>query len=173
MSPNAQPAAPEDNPETADALGYQLVRFVRLLNKATAQLTRAQPDGIEQGAFAILGNLVRGGPQRTSALAEALHIEISTVSRQVSSLVQHGFLRREADPDDGRACLLAPTDEGLRVYEATRSARNQWLATTVSEWDPQEVEQLITLLDRLNTDLAHVPVVPADGSAPGATGGAS
>src|SRR4051794_35740785 len=40
---------------------------------------------------------------RVSALAEVLHSDVSTVSRQVSTLVDLGFVRRGPDPDDGRA----------------------------------------------------------------------
>ncbi|SNR67497.1 DNA-binding transcriptional regulator, MarR family [Haloechinothrix alba] len=167
MPPSAQHAAPGDVVDSADALGTELIRFVRLLNKATARLAKAQPHGIEQGTFAILGNLVHGGPLRTSALAELLHTEISTVSRQTSALVDHGLLERQADPDDGRACLLAPTEEGMRVYEGARAARNRWLAATVRDWAPEDVEHLITLLGRLNSDLldndlAAVPLVGTD-----------
>ncbi|MDV6011165.1 MarR family transcriptional regulator [Haloechinothrix sp. LS1_15] len=174
MASTAQQASNHEDLDTADALGTQLIRFVRLLNRATAQLAKAQPDGIEQGTFAILGTLVRSGPQRTSALAELLHTEISTVSRQTGVLVQHGLLQRQADPDDGRACLLAPTDKGLRVYEGARAARNRWLAATVREWDPADVEHLIRLLDRLNSDLLDndlnaVPLV--DGADRPATSG--
>ncbi|MGH3520162.1 MAG: MarR family winged helix-turn-helix transcriptional regulator [Haloechinothrix sp.] len=140
--------------ESADALGSQLIRFVRVLHRARARFAKAQPSGIEQPAFAILATLIMEGPQRTSALAEFLHAEISTISRQTSSLVQHGLIERQADPDDGRACLLAPTDEGRRVFDHARAARNRWLATTVHDWDPSERELLISMLDRLNSDLA-------------------
>ncbi len=147
-------ALTEDELATADALGSQLIRFVRVLHRARARLAKAQPGGIEQPAFAILATLITEGPQRTSALAEFLHTEISTVSRQTSSLVAHGLIERQADPDDGRACLLAPTDDGRRVFDRARVARNRWLAATVRDWAPSDRQLLISLLDRLNADLA-------------------
>ena len=56
----------------------------------------------------LLVKFVRTGRQRASALAELVGADPSTVSRQVASLVKAGFVDREADPDDGRACLLVP-----------------------------------------------------------------
>lgn len=138
---------------TVDALGRQLTRFARVLHRARARWSRTDPGGLEQSAFAILATLIVDGPQRTSALAELLQTEISTISRQTGSLVQLGLIRRQADPEDGRVCVLAPTDEGRQVFDRARDARNRWLATTVQDWDPGDVERLTTLLSRLNADL--------------------
>lgn len=139
---------------TADDLGVQLVGFMRLIAKAKSRLSSLTPGGVEHGAFPILATLINAGPQRTSSLAECLHTEISTISRQTGHLVQHGLIERQADPDDGRACLLAPTSAGRELYAQARAARNQWLAETWRAWDPADQQALITLLAKLNTDLA-------------------
>ena len=137
--------------DVADELGVQLVRFVRLINKAKSQVAKQGPDGIERAAYAILFHLIQDGPQRTSRLAEMLHAEISTISRQSSTLVQHGLVERQADPEDGRACLLAPTPEGLRVFEENRRQRNRWLASVLADWPEQDRSLLNELLNRLNS----------------------
>ena len=144
--------------DLADLLGHELVRFVRLINKAKSQVTKQGPDGIERAAYAILFCLIHEGPQRTSKLAEFLHSEISTISRQSSSLVQHGLVERKADPEDGRACLLAPTHEGLRVFEENRKQRSQWLADVLKDWSEEDRQTLTRLFGRLNTDIEeHSP----------------
>jgi len=144
--------------DLADLLGHELVRFVRLINKAKSQVAKQGPDGIERAAYAILFCLIHEGPQRTSKLAEFLHSEISTISRQSSSLVQHGLVERKADPEDGRACLLAPTHEGLRVFEENRKQRSQWLADVLKDWSEEDRQTLTRLFGRLNTDIEeHSP----------------
>jgi DNA-binding MarR family transcriptional regulator len=148
-----EPAFTAAELDIADELGVQLVRFVRLINKAKSGVTKQGPDGIERAAYAILFHLIHDGPQRTSKLAEALHAEISTISRQSSSLVQHGLVERQADPEDGRACLLAPTGEGLRVFEETRKQRNLWLAEVLADWPEEDRQVLNKLLDRLNSGI--------------------
>jgi DNA-binding MarR family transcriptional regulator len=153
--------------DLADELGHQLVRFVRLINRAKSQVAKQGPDGIERSAYAILFSLIHDGPQRTSKLAETLHSEISTISRQSSTLVQHGLVERQADPEDGRACLLAPTAEGLRVFEENRKQRNQWLATVLADWPEGDRTTLNKLFDRLNAGIeAHSPQIADDASAP-------
>jgi DNA-binding MarR family transcriptional regulator len=139
--------------ELADDLGVQLVRFMRLVQKMKATLFRAEPDGMERAAYPVLFALVHDGPQRASWLADVLHSEISTISRQTQLLVQRGLLERRADPVDGRACLLAPTAEGVRLFEQARERRNSWLAEVVADWSEQDRTTLSTLLTRLNTDI--------------------
>jgi DNA-binding MarR family transcriptional regulator len=144
--------------DLADDLGYQLVRFIRLINRAKSQVAKQGPDGIERAAYAILLCLIHEGPQRTSHLAEFLHSEISTISRQSSSLVQHGLVQRQADPEDGRACLLAPTAEGLRVFEENRKQRNQWLVEVLADWTDEDRQTLNALFSRLNSGIeANLP----------------
>ena len=113
---------------TADEIGSQLVRLVRLLERVQAQYQAEHPDAVERAAYHLLAHLVQDGPRRASALAEAVHSDPSTVSRQVAGLVQLGYVERTADPEDGRATLLAATDEGRRVFEENRQARNRSLA---------------------------------------------
>jgi DNA-binding MarR family transcriptional regulator len=157
--------------ELADELGHQLVRLVRLINRAKSQVTKQGPDGIERAAYTILFCLIHDGPQRTSRLAEALHSEISTISRQSSSLVQHGLVERQADPEDGRACLLAPTAEGLRVFEENRKQRNQWLAECLANWNEEDRQTLNTLFGRLNSGIeANSPQIADPVPAPVAKG---
>ncbi|MEC3975665.1 MarR family winged helix-turn-helix transcriptional regulator [Amycolatopsis sp. H20-H5] len=139
--------------DLADELGHELVRFIRLINRAKSQVAKQGPDGIERAAYAILFCLIHEGPQRTSKLAEFLHSEISTISRQSSSLVQHGLVERQADPEDGRACLLAPTAEGLRVFEENRKQRNQWLVEVLADWTEEDRETLNVLFGRLNSGI--------------------
>lgn len=153
--------------DLSDALGAQLVRYARLAHRAKSEVTKSGPDGIERAAYAILFHLVHDGPQRTSKLAEALHSEISTISRQSSSLVQHGLIERTVDPEDGRACLLSPTAEGLRVFEENRARRNQWLGELLADWSHNDRRTLTELLDRFNTAVErHAPELTDGATAP-------
>ncbi|SFP78279.1 DNA-binding transcriptional regulator, MarR family [Amycolatopsis arida] len=150
---------------TADELGHQLVRLMRLMTKAKAQVAKRGPDGLERAAFAILFTLIHEGPQRTGQLAETLHSDISTISRQSSALVQHGLVERHADPEDGRASLLAPTPEGIRVFEENRQLRNRWLATLLADWPDADRRTLTVLIDRFNSGIeARSPELAAPGT---------
>jgi DNA-binding MarR family transcriptional regulator len=137
----------------AEELGYQLVRLVNMVSRAKAQFASvAAADGIERAAYALLAHLVREGPQRTTALADAVHCDTSTVSRQVSALVQHGLVERKADPEDGRACLLVATEAGQHTFDRAKAERTRHIAALLAGWPQGDRRTLVMLLDRFNDD---------------------
>lgn len=135
---------------TIDDLGRQLIRFLRLIKRRGAQFSGQQRDGIEYAAYGLLGHLVVEGPQRTTSLADAMHVDLSTVSRQTAGLVRHGLLERRPDPVDGRACILTTTPEGERVFRDNRDRHNETMAKVLGQWPVADVRRLVALLDRLN-----------------------
>ena len=143
---------PERLAAAAD-LGSQCTRFIRLVRKVGASFTFQRNDGIESAAYAVLACAVVGGPQRLTALAEAVHADPSTVSRQTAALVRHGLLERRADPADGRATLLVATAQGQQVFEENKRLRSRMLASALGKWSVTDLAALTVLLDRLNSDL--------------------
>lgn len=138
--------------DRADEVGHQLIRFIRLVSRVGSHIASGQKDGVETAAYALLACLVMEGPQRTTALAESVYSDISTVSRQSASLVRLGLVERRPDPQDGRACLLAATPEGERVFEYNRRQRDAHIAQMLADWDEADVRTLTRLLGRFNTD---------------------
>ncbi len=135
-----------------DALSSELVRLVRLVDRVRADCGARCRGGLEQAAYVLLSHLLTDGPQRISALAEAVHSDPSTVSRQTAQLVARGLVERRPDPQDGRAARLIPTEAGLAVHDEHRRMRNQHTAAVLADWPAQDVRQLVALLGRLNTD---------------------
>ena len=140
--------------DNADQLGLQLVRFLRLLERANHQMTD-KPHGVEKAGYMLMAHLVINGPQRTSALADAVHSDPSTVSRQVAQLVRAGLVERRADPLDGRACLLAATGDGRQLFDDMRAQRNQHIDQMLGGWPLERRQQLVELFDELNTDIEN------------------
>lgn len=128
-------------------IGDQAVRLVRVQHALKAASTRQRPD---KAALSLLFPLHDRGPMRAAALADALHADPSTISRHVSALLAGDLVRREADPVDGRASLLAITDTGRATCAALRAHRNDLLGELLADWDPADVATLHTLLRRLN-----------------------
>ncbi|MGD9531699.1 MarR family winged helix-turn-helix transcriptional regulator [Pseudonocardia sp.] len=141
----------EDELATADAVSGQLIRVIRLMDRAHARYQAEHPDAVERATYHLLVQLVKCGPQRSSALAEAVHSDPSTVSRQVAHLVRLGLVARAADPADGRATLLAATDEGRRVFEENRRVRIERVAAMLGDWTPDERHTFADLLARFAT----------------------
>ena len=170
----ATPAPPisENQPSPdAEAVVDQIVRFFRLMKRAGAKFASQQRDGIEQAAYYLLAVLATEGPQRTTALAEAVHSDTSTVSRQVGTLVRHGLVERQADPADGRACLLAATETGLTCFEQHRRARTEHMASALRQWSSEDLATVATLLDRLNADFENHELITTGATGAGTTKG--
>lgn len=107
----------------------------------------------DQGTSArhLLHVVRRYGPMRQSALAEHVHTDPSTVSRHVAELVGDGLVERQADPEDGRANLLALTTAGLEVVVTMRDARDARVAAALDGWTTEQIEDLGEGIDRLIT----------------------
>jgi DNA-binding MarR family transcriptional regulator len=141
--------APADLTPTA-LLSAEVVRLVRASHGMRAQLHAAKPDGIEWAGSMLLFHLCKDGPQRSSALAAAVCVDPSTVSRQIADLVDLGLVERRADPHDGRATLLAATEAGEARHRLVHERRDRALAVMLADWSDNDVDALAGLLRRLN-----------------------
>ncbi len=94
-----------------------------------------------------------------SVVAFAIHFSAtrdssdpSTISRQVSHLVKQGLLERQADPDDGRASLLAATELGQELMRQHRQQRNRFIADLLTEWTHEDKARFAELFTRFCED---------------------
>ena len=127
-------------------IGLLLRRARAISSRLAGQL---HPD-LDGAAFGLLALLQDAGPLRASDLVARLGLDKSTVSRQVASLVGLGLVDRSADPDDGRAQVLTPSEEGASRLAQIRDARRERWEADLSDWPVEDIATLGTLLHRLN-----------------------
>ncbi|MEU3015547.1 MarR family winged helix-turn-helix transcriptional regulator [Nocardia asteroides] len=139
-----------ENEPAIDAIAVQLVRLHRLRDRTLAQIK--DRSGIDPAGFVVLFRLVCDGPMRSGALAEAVHSDASTVSRQVAQLVERGLVRRTADPDDGRATVLEATEHGRETAERIRTRRRESVAIVTEDWSDEDRASFAALLTRFVDD---------------------
>ena len=156
---------------TAEALSDQVLRLTRTAGAMKSQLaarhTGAEDGhGIEWAAYALLFQLVTDGPKRSSALAEAVCVDPSTVSRQVAELVKAGLVERVPDPADGRASLLVATERGGAVHAMRRERRVATFGRIVADWPADDVATLTDLLARFNDSFVAMRSTLLDEMAP-------
>jgi len=154
----------------ADEVGSALMRLMRLFERMQSAQQAVGPDTIERATYHLLVHLVKVGPQRAGALAEAVHSDPSTISRQVGHLVKLGYVERTADPDDGRATLLAATAEGTRVFEHNRRRRTEALARMLTDWSQEDRTALAQLLGRFAIDFEDFKTRASEPATAGARG---
>jgi DNA-binding MarR family transcriptional regulator len=127
-------------------LGLLLRRARAVSAKNAAQL---HPD-LDPAALGLLALLQDAGPLRASDLVARLGLDKSTVSRQLTGLVDLGLVDRTPDPADGRAQVLRPSAEGASRLERIRAARRARLEEDLASWPAEDVARLGELLGRLN-----------------------
>ncbi|WP_052596103.1 MarR family winged helix-turn-helix transcriptional regulator [Luteipulveratus mongoliensis] len=135
--------------DSADEIATDMVHVI----KAMATL-RQHPSsgllGVERSAYPVLFTLTQDS-MRVSTLAEHVGNDVSTVSRQVSGLVDADLVERLPDPDDRRAHLVGLTEQGHEVVRQARARRAEWFQRLLEDWSPDEVAALRTSLNHLRT----------------------
>lgn len=132
------------------ALEQQLDRLFQTAKTLIRDRAAAVRPELTPGAYNVLLALVRSGPHHAGALAAALYVDKSVISRIIKQLSQFGLVERRPDPEDGRAYFLAATPDAIRQVEQVRDEYRQQLHQFLSGWDPADIRQLTALLARLN-----------------------
>ena len=130
------------------------VRFVRALK---------QRYGVPDPASLPLLFLLLDGPKRPTELADHLHLDLSVVSRQLTSLSERGLVARRKDPGDGRAHQVEITHAGRALTTQVEQIRTEFLAGLVQEWDEADVRHFAGYLHRLSESLDRNECVSRSG----------
>ncbi|WOC11845.1 MarR family winged helix-turn-helix transcriptional regulator [Gordonia sp. MP11Mi] len=133
--------------EHIDDVLLALGKFVRIRARAAAATARVADGGGETAATRTLF-VLRHGSIRASELAAVMSADPSTTSRHVAQLVDAGLVRRGPDPDDGRACLLELTDDGVKRVGQLSAQRRQNIGSIVADWPDGDFGTFADLLTR-------------------------
>lgn len=128
--------------------------FVRRRHNAIQLAQRIDPE-IEPASYSVLSTLQTNGPQRMTTISRHLGIGKPTLSRQLSTLAERGFITKKADPDDGRALVVSLTEEGRERLEAAQKERSERYLDMLSPWTLEEIQTLSGLLSKLNRTYAE------------------
>ncbi len=144
--------APEPDVE---AVAVALHLSVGLLKR---QLRQTQVEGeLTLPETSALARLDRGGPSTVTALAKLEQISPQSMGATLATLEERGYIRRRADPDDGRRAVISATESGLQELRNQRNARTQLLAQALSNgFSRTELKQLLAaapLIERLAQSL--------------------
>jgi DNA-binding MarR family transcriptional regulator len=156
LSPaEARSAAPTD---LHDQLQYQVAIFARRVEQARIGALGEQRNSMDRAAFLLLNRLDRTGAVGVKALAQAMGIDSSTVTRQVAPLVDCGLVERVPNPDDGRAVLLELSEQGRQRLQEVRASRQELMRVLTDGWPEEDQEAFCRLLTRFNLAIeAHRP----------------
>lgn len=141
-----------DEPRVA-RVAQSVQRLAHVLTRSRAQLLDKARHDVEWSAHVLIHTLASQGPMRSTALAQAVQADPSRISRQVAVLVRDGFVLRQADPVDGRACVLIATAKARQAVAEHARVRDQHFAQMLVTWSEQDCARFAELLDRFTVDL--------------------
>ena len=137
-------------PDTAQSISHTLIRVMKIMSAMKHRAPRDHP-ALDPSHYPVLF-CVSAEPRRVSAVADSIHSDVSTVSRQVTHLVQHGLLEKIGDPDDRRAQLLSLSPQGRAVIETLVERRGRWFEQLLFSWSDDDARCFEQLLTRFGDD---------------------
>ncbi len=140
--------------ETAEEIATTLVRVLKIMTSMRHHAPRQHP-AVDPSHYPVLFTLA-SEPRRVSALADMIHSDVSTVSRQVSHLVQHGIVEKIGDPEDGRAQLLSLSPAGTELIEKLTQGRGEWFRVLLANWSDEDARAFEQYLTRFGNDVEAV-----------------
>ncbi|GAA4065244.1 MarR family winged helix-turn-helix transcriptional regulator [Agromyces indicus] len=150
-TPAADPRSATDE-EIASVEEQLRLLFVRVRAVWKEAAAAVHPD-LQPVGYKILSAVVRRGAMNAGAVAEALEIDKSVVSRQLKQLEALGLATSVPDPKDGRARIIQPTPVAVERVGQRSSRMQQQLYAKLRTWSADDVEQLARLLARLGGDV--------------------
>jgi DNA-binding MarR family transcriptional regulator len=131
---------------TADRIHSAAIHLLRRVREVDGVME------ITPARASALSVLVFGGPRTLTELARAERVTPATMSKLVSAMEAEGLVRREPDPDDGRAAQLHPTARARRILERGRAKRTEYLDSLFAGLTEREraiVREAADIVDRL------------------------
>jgi DNA-binding MarR family transcriptional regulator len=142
---------PADAADTVGVVELELMKLVRHLE--TFGRKSSLYEKVDRAGYLALRTLDDLGPSCVNGLAQELHLDSSTVTRQVSVLESGGFVTRRVDPNDGRSWLIDLTPQGRKTMRTVERGRRQAIESMLDEWPSEEVHDLARVMSRLNLAL--------------------
>ncbi|MED7951521.1 MULTISPECIES: MarR family transcriptional regulator [unclassified Streptomyces] len=112
------------------------------------RLTEHLGEAVDEVTYPVLSGLGRTGPRSAADLAVEIGLDRSGVSRRATRLEAAGLLRRQPDPHDQRATLLALTPDGERTVAEMRRRLADSIEATLATWPPAEAGIFARALQR-------------------------
>jgi DNA-binding MarR family transcriptional regulator len=159
--------APASGSITPERVGERFLAVFHRMHRAADE--RMTASGLSLARTKVLRHLAATGPVRPGALASVCGVVPHSITDIVDGLERDGLAERQPDPADRRAKLIRLTATGAAVLTTAAATRERLLNSLFGALDQAERQNLLDLLDHLDTALTLLSANdPA--SDPGAAG---
>ncbi|HEY5271947.1 MAG TPA: MarR family transcriptional regulator [Acidimicrobiales bacterium] len=153
-----------DRPEhEADPIGrieielLTLVRHLETFGRRSDLYAR-----VDRAGYLALRTLDELGAMNIHALSETLHLDASTVTRQVGVMQVEGLVDRRLDRVDRRSSVVVLTPAGRRIMRSVERKRRRLFASLTKDWSSEDQENFGRLTATLNVSLIERDVAVRD-----------
>lgn len=136
------------NDGSLEVLELEIAMMVRALRSRIAETDKKQE--FKRASYLILLLISKNGPMGVKSIAEKLHLDISTVSRQAADLMEDEMLKKKKSETDRRSYLYEINNKGWDTIAHIRQGRKQRFAKMIDEWEDTEIEDFTHLLQKFN-----------------------
>jgi DNA-binding MarR family transcriptional regulator len=132
-----------------------LLTVVSVMNRPQRDEAMVREAGIslDRALFPLLVGIERLGPIGVVELADRVGRDYTTVSRQVAKLESLGLVERQGGVHDRRVREAVVTPKGKLMTDAVDAARERIARSIFANWEPQDFEELVRLLQKFAADI--------------------
>ena len=136
----------KDVDRSLDEIAEALPQRAAMLSRIVLARSAMQVSRIEVGVMSALARR----PRRITELAAHERVTQPGITRLVDRLQQRGWVRRDADPTDGRVVLVSLTDAGHETMDRLRSEYRAVMHEEMTTLDEHEVRTLADAIEILD-----------------------
>lgn len=135
---------------------HYLGRWFSIFHRMTmSQLAHGLKEcGIGSGQAMFLLELFFCDGIRQEELSRLLNIDRANTTRAINKLVQEGYVRRQPDPEDGRAHRVYLTEKALELKPDLVNLLGSWDEELLGALTPDEQDLFLTLLRKMGQAVA-------------------
>jgi DNA-binding MarR family transcriptional regulator len=144
-------AGSEDAADSVRKIEIELLRLVRHLEtfgRNSDLYTR-----VDRAGYLALRTLDEFGAMNANALSEMLHLDASTVTRQLAAMQAGGLAERRPDHVDRRSSVVVLTATGRQVMRSVARKRRRLITTLTKDWTKEGRDSFIQMAAMLNASL--------------------
>ena len=150
-----------------------LLRTASVVRRAIARVV--EPHGLSLAQYNAL-RIVRGagaGGVATLAIRDRMIEEGTTITRLLDRLESAGLIRRERSVPDRRQVVCRVTDAGKKLLDKLDPLVDAADEATMASLNKHDLDQFITLLDRIRSCQTHPHATASSSSSPAPSAGRS
>jgi DNA-binding MarR family transcriptional regulator len=105
--------------------------------------------GIGSGEVAILMTLHKEDALTQGEIAEKIHVDKATVSREVRKLLRNGYLERKRDEKDRRRHIISLSPEGKKIIPEIKKVLLEWKKILLHGFSKEERAFIMKAIEKM------------------------